>query len=142
MVLVVKNSPANAGDIRDLGSIPGLGRSPTHGGGHGNPLQYFCLETPRGQRSLVGYSPRGHKRLDTTEGLSTSTCYPCLCACSLAQSCSTLFDPMDCSPPGSSIHGISQARILEWVAISSSRGSSRPRDQICISCIGRWILYH
>ena len=42
--LVVKNPPANAGDVRDTGSIPGLGRSP--GGGHGNPLQYFCLENP------------------------------------------------------------------------------------------------
>ena len=43
-------------------------------------------------------------------------------------------DPMECSLPGSSVHGISQARLLEWVAISSSNGSSRPRDQICISC--------
>ena len=49
---------------------------------------------------------------------------------------------MDCSLPGSSVHGISQARILEWVAISFSRGSSRPRDQTSISCIGRWIIYH
>ena len=46
-------------------SIPGLGRSP--GGGHGNPFQYSCLENPHGQRSLVGYSPWGHKELDTTE---------------------------------------------------------------------------
>ena len=46
------------------------------------------------------------------------------------------------SPPGSSVHGISQVRILEWVAISFSRGTSRPRDGTCISCIGRWILYH
>ena len=44
-------------------------------------------------------------------------------------------DPMDYSPPGSSVHGISRARILEWVAISLSRGSSRPRDQNCISCL-------
>ena len=44
VVLVVKNLPANVGDIKDLGSIPGLGRSP--GGGHGNPLQYSCLENP------------------------------------------------------------------------------------------------
>ena len=44
MALVVKNLPANAGDIRDLGSIPGLGRSPT--GGQGKPFQYFCLENP------------------------------------------------------------------------------------------------
>ena len=46
----------------------------------------------------------------------------------VAQSCPTLCDPMDCSPPGSSVHGIFQARILEWVAISFSRGSSPPRD--------------
>ena len=54
---------------RDWGSIPGLGRSP--GGGHSNPLQYSCLENPHGQRSLVSYSPWGHKELDTTKRLST-----------------------------------------------------------------------
>ena len=62
-----------------------------------------------------------------------------------AQLCPTLGDSMDCSPPGSSVHGISQARILEWVAMPSSRGSSRPRELTCISCIsciGRQILYH
>ena len=47
----------------------------------------------------------------------------------VAQSCLTLGDPMDGSPPSSSVHGILQARILEWVAISFSRGSSRPRDR-------------
>ena len=58
-------------------------------------------------------------------------------------SCVQLFcDPMDCSPPGSSVHGISQARILEWVAISFSRGSFRPRNGTHVSCIGRWVLYH
>ena len=54
-------------------------------------------------------------------------------------------DPMDCSPPGSSVHGIFQARILKWVTISSSRESSQPRDWTrvyCISCFGRRILYH
>ena len=51
-------------------------------------------------------------------------------------------DPMDYSLPGSSVHGISQAGILEWVAISTSRGSSQPRDQTQVSCLGRWILYH
>ena len=58
-------------------------------------------------------------------------------------SCLTLCIPLDCSPLGSSVRGISQARILEWVAISSSRGSSWPRDWIHISyvsCIGRWVL--
>ena len=52
-----------------------------------------------------------------------------------AQSCPTLSDSMDCSPPGSSVHGILQAKILEWVAIPFSRGSSWPRDQTWVSCI-------
>ena len=51
----------------------------------------------------------------------------------IAQSCPTLCNPMDCSLPGSSIHGIFQARVLEWAAISFSRGSSRPRDRSCIA---------
>ena len=59
----------------------------------------------------------------------------CLCACVYAQSCPTLCDPADCSPPGSSIHGIFQARILELVVISSSRGSSWPRDWTHVSYI-------
>ena len=63
-------------------------------------------------------------------------------ACSVAQLCRTLCDPMDCNSPGSSVRGISQARILGWVAISYSRGYSRPRDWTCVSCIGRQILYH
>ena len=58
----------------------------------------------------------------------------CVCAKSL-QECLTLCDPMDCSPPGSSVHGIFQASILEWIAISSSRGSSQPRAHTHISCI-------
>ena len=62
--------------------------------------------------------------------------------CECARSCPTLCDPMDCSPLGSSVHGIFQARILEWVAISFSRQSSWPRGWTCISCISRWILYH
>ena len=65
-----------------------------------------------------------------------------LCA---AQSCPTTCDPMDCSPSGSSVYRIFQARILEWVAISFSRGSSQPRDRSCVSCvsgIGRQVLYH
>ena len=68
----------------------------------------------------------------------------CVHACThaqLLQSCPTLCDPTDCSPPGSSVHGIIPARILEWVAISFSRESSRPRDSTCVSCIDRWILY-
>ena len=60
-----------------------------------------------------------------------------LCICvlvSLFKSCLTLHNPMDCSMPGSFVQGILQARILEWVAIPFSRGSSQPKDQTCISC--------
>ena len=60
-----------------------------------------------------------------------------MCGCSFAQSCPPLCGPMDCSPPGSPLHGILQARILEWVAISYSRGSSRPSERVScahISC--------
>ena len=69
----------------------------------------------------------------------------CVCAHSVVQSCPTHCGPKDCSPPGSSVHGIFQARILQWGVISYSRGSSPPTDQIrvsFVSCIGRWILYH
>ena len=58
-----------------------------------------------------------------------------------AQLCLSLCDPMNCSLPGSSVHGILQARILEWVAISFTRWSSQPRDWTWVSCLGRWILY-
>ena len=51
-----------------------------------------------------------------------------------AQSYLILYDPLNYSLPGSSVHGIFQARILEWIAISSSKGSSQPRDQTCVSC--------
>ena len=74
--------------------------------------------------------------------MSVSPYTLCCCCCLVIKSCTTLCDPMDCSPPGSSVHGIFQARILEWVAISFSRGFSQPRDWTRISWVGRWILYH
>ena len=58
---------------------------------------------------------------------------------------STVCNPVDCSPPDSSLQGILQGRILEWVAVSSSRESFQPRDRTrvsYVSCIGRWVLYH
>ena len=58
-----------------------------------------------------------------------------MCVCLVFKSCLTLCDPMDCSPPGSSVHGILQAGILESVAILFSRGSSRPRDQTRATCM-------
>ena len=95
-----------------------------------------------------GYRPQipaGSSALQLpTEGLCeaavTKTCVMLLR--SDAQSCLTLCDTMDCPPPSSSVHGISQARMLEPAAISFSRGSSPPRDGTCFSCIGSWILHH
>ena len=65
--VVVKNPPANAGDIRDVGSIPGSGRSP--GEGNGNHSSILAWKS-HGQRSLAGYSPKGHKESDTTQQLN------------------------------------------------------------------------
>ena len=102
------------------------------------------------------YSPWGCKESDMTERLSqtqkenmgsleleNSLCYsggPCWLSVLyvkvlVAHLCLTLCDPMNCSPPGSSVHGFSQARILEWVAIPFSRGSSWHRDWTWLSCI-------
>ena len=67
----------------------------------------------------------------------------CVCACVLSHV--RLCDPRDCGPPGSSVHGVLQARTLEWIAISYSREPSWPRDRIhisCVSCIGRRVLDH
>ena len=75
---------------------------------------------------------------DVTDSLVTIVNNACTCA----QSCLTLWDPMDCSLPRSSVHAISQARIQEWIAISFHRGSAWPKDRTHISCISRWILYH
>ena len=57
------------------------------------------------------------------------------------QLCSTLYDPIDCSPPGFSVPGILQARIMKWAAVPSSRGPYRPRNWTCVSCIGRLIFF-
>ena len=80
--------------------------------------------------------------LESCTGIFPSKALTSVCAC--VQSCPTLCDPVDYGPSGSFIHGILQARTLEWVSISSSRRSSWPGDQThisCISCIGRRILY-
>ena len=105
-MLVVKNPPSNAAS-----SFPGLGRSP--GGGHGNPLQYSCLENPHGRRSLARYSP----------WYQFSSVW--------------LFVTPWTGLPGSSVHGILQARILGWVALPFSRGSSRSGVRTRVSC-GLW----
>ena len=89
------HSKEYACNVGDLGSIPELGRS--SGGGHGNPLQYSCLENLHGQRSLVGFSPWGCKEWDTTERLSTTVCGLSLlwdfmaCNCSAVEECLIFF---------------------------------------------------
>ena len=88
-----------------------------------------------------------YRLLQNTE--YSSVCYTvdsyCLsifyCCCSLPESRPTLCNPMDCSLPGSSVQGVFPDKILEWGAISYSRGSSRPRDWTRVSCTGRWVLY-
>ena len=65
-------------------------------------------------------------------------------ACQVAQLSLALWDPMNCSPPDSSVHGILQTRILEWGAMPASRVSSQPRDRTClsyVSCTSKWVLY-
>ena len=69
---MVKNPPANAGDIRDWGSIPGSGRAP--GGGHGNPLQYSCLENPMDRGALGATVHRVTERWTQLKRLSTHAC--------------------------------------------------------------------
>ena len=146
VVLVVKNLPASAGDIKDLGSIPVWGRSP--GGGRGNPLQYSCLKDPmdggawQSMVHRVTKSQRGLKSLSShtyiwcviiIESESISLSVPCDSV--VSRSWLTLCNPMDYSPSGSSVRGLLQASILEWGAMPFSRGSSQFRDRTRVSLI-------
>ena len=83
-------------------------------------------------RPLIGFSP------------SSWFWYTVFCMLSCYSRVWLFCDPMDCSPPSSSVHGILQARIPEWVVMPSSRGSSQPRSNLVsyVSCIGRQVLYH
>ena len=136
-----KESACNVGD---LGLIPGLGRSP--GEGKGYPLQYSDLEN---SMDCIDHGvAKSRKRLSNFHSL-TKKFQVSVCKwrqerpfffkdtiekeSDVSQSCLTLCNPRDCSLPGSSIHEIFQARILESVAISFSRGSFQPRDQTPIS---------
>ena len=103
------------------------------------------LSSPPGRTQAILLIPfRQSKPLGQSKPFGMWIVGLCVRAKSL-QLCPTLCNPMDCSPPGSSVHGILQARILEWVAMPSSRGYSQPRDQTRVSCIsytGMWIPYH
>ena len=100
---------------------------------HSRQPQGKCIPSAKhGARNKIGH---------LTPAFSPSSPLHCLmdiiyaCVSHVAQSCLTLCNPLDCSPPGSSVHGMLQARILEWVAMPSSRGSSQPRDWTQVSCI-------
>ena len=107
----------------------------------------FQGQTAAARHFTLQFSLRGMQRGFCRQGdpvnLAKASQPSKLCVCTKSlQLCPTLSNPMDCSLPGSSIHGISQARVLEWVALSFSRGSSRPRDQTRIYLHCRQILYH
>ena len=99
------------------------------GGGNGKPLLYSCLERPMNSTKEQTYiTPENEPPRSEDIQYATGEVL-------VAQSCLTVCDPMDCSPPDSSVHGILQARLLKWVATSSSRGSSWSRDQTQVSSI-------
>ena len=137
-------------NVGDPGSFPGSGRSP--GEGHGNPLQYFCLENNMDRRTFQATVLRVEKSqiwlkqlsaketgklssqspthlfwksricdCDKVTSSSSSACCCCVWCAKSLQLHLTFCDPMDGSPPGSSVHGIIWARILEWIAMPSSR---------------------
>ena len=132
---MVKESACSA---RDAGLIPGSGRS--SGGGHSYPFQYYYLENSMDRR---GWWVTAHRVAKSwvTERLSSRSSWEMevhrvttllLFSCSVMSDSS---DPVDCSSPGSPVHGILQVRILEWVAISFSRGSFQPGDRTQVSHI-------
>ena len=103
----------------------------------------LCIWNPRIPSKVVpktsGWTQESTACVSVCHGLNV--CVPSKFMCvraKLLQLCLSLRNLMDCSPPDSSVHGILQARILEWVAISSFRGSSQPRDQTRISCLLYW----
>ena len=96
---------------------------PAYFTGRGFSFSIFSLRFPR-------HCHPSHLQPKFSPGKKANPKWP-----AVTQSCPALCNPMDCSPPSSSVHGILQARILEWVAISFSRGSSWPRDQTQVSCI-------
>ena len=134
VAVVVKNPPANTGDIRDISLIPGSQRFP--GGGHGNPLQYSCLENHMDRRA---WWATVHRITQSQTWLKQFSVLPSkeyfinlsydnhfIRAASHLLCVWLFWDPMHCSPPSCFVHGLLQARILGWVAISFSRDLPSP----------------
>ena len=110
------NTPSpSAGDIKDVDSIPRSGSF--SGGGHGNPLQCSCLENPMDREAWWATVYRVAQSHTQAKLLSM---HACTASAKSLQSCPTLCDPIDSSPSGSTVPGILQARMLDWVAISFS----------------------
>ena len=146
----------------DPGSIPGLGRSP--GEGNSYPHQYSSLENSMDSgawRTIAHRVTKSQTQLSDFHFLTSflptvaltkrliyakfsALCFICdlYALCCVPQSCQTVCDPVNCSLPGSSLHGIFQGRKLEQVVISCSRGSFRPSSQTCVPCIDRQMFYH
>ena len=110
------------------------GQGNWHRGGEGTGLALPRRIHRRKRQTTPDTSVKGNA-LSPAEGRAASVLAGKKSESEFAQSCPTLRDPMDCSLPCSSIHGIFQARVLEWIAIPFSRGSCRPRDRTRVSCI-------
>ena len=104
------------------------------------PLFSCCLRSS--EKSVIKYRAEVITGKISAPYLEVSCLSSDCCCCLVTKSCPTLLQPMHYSPPDSCVHGISKARILEWVAISSSRESSWPRDWTHVSGICSWVLYH
>ena len=103
-------------------------------------LQVLLLHQHNGNANFTSMMLVKHRLPDVTYLALCLGC-DCPCCCFVSKKFLTLCKPLDYSPPDSSVHGIFQARILQWAAISFSRGSSQPKDQTCVSCTGRQTLY-
>ena len=106
-------------------------------------LHELCTFCPLGLHFLISKIPS--RRKEEPHLTSWELTFNALCSCYALSRVRLLCNPMNCTPPGCSVLGISQVRILGWVAMCYCRGSSWLQDQTwvsCISCTGRWILYH
>ena len=131
---MVKDPSTNAGDIRDTGSIPGSGRS--RGGGHGKPLQYSCLENPMDRGAWQAPLHRVTQSRTQLKQLSLHTHISLRSSRSVSRPVvSSSVTLWTVGLLGASVHGIHQASVLEWVAISYSRGASPHKDRTQVSCI-------
>ena len=135
-------SPGKVGTAEGWGGTPAAAAHPGDGdAGVDIPRKIHCKQSRPLSDCLISIKIRLHQQPASSDAWAPAQ--EGVRACSLARSCATLCNPWtDRTPPGSSVHGILQARILEWAAMPSSGGSSWPRNRSCVSCTGRWVLHH